>query len=114
MIVPHFKTYEVSKSMTKVRLSKSVAKMGLKNGAVAQKGLMGSRVCTPGVTEGHVGDEEGGHGSDPQHLPDGGLQVGQPASVAEVGAAVRTHLAVQFLLDPGLNLDNAEVQTAME
>lgn len=75
---------------------------------------MAGGVLAPGVTEGHVGYEERGHGSDPQHLPDGGLQVGQPASVAEVGVAVRTHLAVQFLLDPGLNLDNTKVQSTME
>lgn len=64
----------------------------------------GSKAGALGVIEGHVRDEERGHGSDPQHLPDGGLQVGQPAPVTEVGASVRTHLAVQFLLDAVLNL----------
>lgn len=75
--------------------------------------MMGSGMRVPGVTEGHVGDEERGHRSDPQHLPDGGLQVGQPASVAEVGVAVRTHLAVQLLLNLGLNLDNTKAQSTM-
>lgn len=76
------------------------------SGAAAQQWLMGSAVCAPGVTEGHVWDEERSHGSDPQHLPDGGLQVGQPASVAELGGPVRTHLPVQLLLNPPLDLNS--------
>lgn len=79
-----------------------------KNAAVEQQWLMGSAVCVPGVTEGHVWDEERSHGSDPQHLPDGGLQVGQPASVVEVWRSVQTHLPVQLLLDPPLNLNNTQ------
>lgn len=51
-----------------------------------------------------MGDEQRGHGADPEHLPDGGFQEGQTASVTELGGAVHPHLPVQLLLNLLLHL----------
>lgn len=59
---------------------------------------------SPGVGEGHVWDEQGGHGPDAQHLTDGGLQVGQQRAVTEVGVTYQANLVVHFLLDLPLDL----------
>lgn len=59
---------------------------------------------SPGVSKGHVWDEQGGHGPDAQHFTDGGLQVGQQRAVTEVGVTYQANLVVHFLLDLPLDL----------
>lgn len=61
-------------------------------------------VVSPGVGEGHVWDEQGGHGPDAQHFADGGLQVGQQRAVAEVGVTGQADFLVHLLLDLPLDL----------
>lgn len=62
------------------------------------------RGISPGVSKGHMRDEQGGHGPDAQHFADGGLQVGQQRAVAEVGVTHQADLVVHFLLDLPLDL----------
>lgn len=59
---------------------------------------------SPGVSQGHVWDEQGGHRTDTQHFTDGGLQVGQQWAVAEVGVTCQANLLVNLLLDLPLHL----------
>lgn len=59
---------------------------------------------SPGVSKGHMWDEQGGHGPDAQHFTDGGFQVGQQWAVAEVGVTYQANLVVHFLLDLPLDL----------
>lgn len=60
--------------------------------------------ASPGVSKGHMWDEQGGHGPDAQHLADGSLQVGQQWAVTEVGVTCQANLLVHLLLDLLLDL----------
>lgn len=65
--------------------------------------LVGS-VTVPGVSEGHVGYEEGRHWPDSEHFPDGGLKIWQVALVAKFGVSVHPNFTVHLLLNLLLHL----------
>lgn len=58
----------------------------------------------PCVTERNMRDEQRRHRTDPQNLPDRGLQVGQTASVTKLGGPVDSDLYVHLILDTALHL----------
>lgn len=56
-----------------------------------------------------MGNEERGDGADTEHLSDGGLQVGEVSSVAELWLSFPSDLSVELSLDLGLHLEEFSI-----